>query len=219
MGYSDRLPSIQLEVNLCCADCCCGKRCNPVTEGIDDTRRFGSKRALQLPLLALLFPSLNASHPNGMFVMIDLKESILHRFGRNGTFHVCSTHVMSAHATVQSPPSSDQRALRSPTGSTTSGPVIRQPAASRPPSRPRSHIPGPCCARLRSVDRAAMLHGRMFSAGWARRHGVLVGLAPSSNDLQCRPRSHACHFYMSLFKSPSGMGILVHIVVVTSLHV
>ena len=50
-------------------------------------------------------------------------------------------------------------------------------------------IPGPRYARLRSVDRAAMPHGQMLSAGWARR--VRVGLAPCSNDLRCRPRRHA----------------------------
>ena len=63
-------------------DCCGGKRCNPVTKGIDDTRGFGSKRAPQHPMLArlfpvflaLLFPRLNVSHPNDMFGVIDLKR-------------------------------------------------------------------------------------------------------------------------------------------------
>ena len=76
MGYSDHLQSIKLEVDLCGWDCCCGKRRNPLNEGIDDTvaRRFGSKRAVQLPLIARLFPCLNASHPNGIFELIDLKK-------------------------------------------------------------------------------------------------------------------------------------------------
>ncbi len=72
MEYSDCLQSIKLEVYLCgwIAALVCGW-----IAAINDTRRFGSKRATRLVSLALLLLCLNASHPNGIFELIDPKKN------------------------------------------------------------------------------------------------------------------------------------------------
>ena len=182
-------------------DCCCRKRCNHVTKGIDDTRRFGSKRARNCRCCALLVPRLNASHPNGIFELIHLrlKRFDLHRFGRNDTSPMSARHTrcplarmckVRRHPTSEHPvPRPDPR-LRA---RSSRGPLLLVLRVVRALASQ-----APCYARLRSVDRAATPHGQMLSAGWARR--VRVGLAPCSNDLQCRPRRHACHSHMSPFK-------------------